>query len=214
MTFKKNVFIWGAGGQGRIILDILKQNKEVKICGFIDSNKEIWGKTIDKIKILGGKDELQKLKKRGIKMGFVAIGDNKIRSEIARYLNKQGFSLINVIHPKAIVAKNVLLGQNIAICMGALVATGAVIKDNVIINSGAIIEHQNIIENGAHIASGAKLAGHVIVGEKAFVGIGSTVIQYKKIGENSIIGAGAVVIKDIPNNVAAVGVPAKIIKHF
>ena len=44
------------------------------------------------------------------------------------------------------------------------------------------------------------------------MGIGSTVINNIKIGKGSIIGAGATVIKNIPENVVAVGVPAKIIK--
>ena len=34
------------------------------------------------------------------------------------------------------------------------------------------------------------------------------------IGDNAIIGAGAVISKDIPENMIAVGVPAKVIKSI
>jgi acetyltransferase-like isoleucine patch superfamily enzyme len=49
-------------------------------------------------------------------------------------------------------------------------------------------------------------------GESSFIGIGTTIIQGIKIGKNVNIGAGSVVIKDIPDNVIAVGNSAKIIK--
>ncbi|MBA7532225.1 Maltose O-acetyltransferase [subsurface metagenome] len=49
-------------------------------------------------------------------------------------------------------------------------------------------------------------------GELSFIGIGATMILGIKIGKNVTIGAGSVVIKDIPDNVIALGNPAKIIK--
>jgi sugar O-acyltransferase (sialic acid O-acetyltransferase NeuD family) len=210
---KEKIFIWGAGGQGRVVLDILRTAKNFEIQGFIDSDKKIKNKDIDGVKILGDKSYLDTLWKKGVKAGIVAIGDNEKRCQIADYLKGRKFKLINAIHPQSAVATNVSIGNNVTINAGAIVGTYAVIEDNVIINTGAIIEHENIIRNGAHIASGVQLAGCVEVGEKTLVGIGATVIQYIKIGKNSVVGAGAVVLNDIKDNVVAVGIPAKIIKE-
>ena len=44
------------------------------------------------------------------------------------------------------------------------------------------------------------------------VGAGAQILGPVKIGDNARIGAGAVVIIDIPDNMTAVGVPAKIIE--
>lgn len=41
-----------------------------------------------------------------------------------------------------------------------------------------------------------------------------TIVSGVRIGENTIIAAGAVVTKDIPANVVAGGVPAKVIKNI
>jgi len=42
--------------------------------------------------------------------------------------------------------------------------------------------------------------------------MGASVIQGRTIGRWSIVGSGAVAISDIPANVTAVGVPAKVIE--
>ena len=209
---KEKIFIWGAGGQGKVVLEILRNSNNFDVASFIDSNKKLQNKNIEGVKVFGGKSYLDALWKKGIKAGIVAVGDNEKRCQIADYLKKRKFKLVNAIHPRAAVATNVSLGTNVTINAGAIISTYSVIEDNVIINTGAIIEHENIIRNGAHIASGVQLAGGIEVGEKTLVGIGATAIQYLKIGKNSVIGAGAVVLNDIGDSVVAVGIPAKVIK--
>lgn len=54
------------------------------------------------------------------------------------------------------------------------------------------------------------MSGLVIVGEGTYIGTRASVIQSVKIGKFSIIGAGSVVIKDVPDRMKVVGVPAKI----
>jgi len=208
------IFIFGASGQGKVVLDILRENKNFEICGFVDNNKQLKGKVIDGIKVLGDSSTLDDLKQQGIQGCIVAMGDTRDRYKVANELKQKGFYLINAIHARASIATNVLIGNNVTISIGAVICAHSVIEDNVIINSGAIVEHDNIIRNGAHVGPGARLAGKVEVGEKTFVGIGATVIQNIKIGKNSIIGAGAVVLGDIPDNVVAVGVPAKVIRSI
>lgn len=52
----------------------------------------------------------------------------------------------------------------------------------------------------------------IIIGDNVWLGSKVTVLKGVKIGNNTIIGASAVVTKDIPSNVIAVGVPAKVVK--
>lgn len=40
-----------------------------------------------------------------------------------------------------------------------------------------------------------------------------TVLKGVSIGANSVVGANSLVTKDIPNNVIAAGIPAKVIKN-
>ena len=60
---------------------------------------------------------------------------------------------------------------------------------------------------------GRCLASNVHIDELTYIGGGASVIQGVRIGKGVIIGAGAAVIDNIPDNVTAVGVPARVIKH-
>lgn len=56
--------------------------------------------------------------------------------------------------------------------------------------------------------------GKIIIKKNARIGTHSTVMPKVTIGENSIIGAFSFVNKDVPDNVLAYGVPAKIVKRL
>ena len=62
------------------------------------------------------------------------------------------------------------------------------------------------------INPGVHLAGDVTLGEGCYVGMGTNIMQRRSIGSWTVIGAGAAVVQDLPANVTAVGVPARVIK--
>ena len=106
------------------------------------------------------------------------------------------------------------------------------IGDNVFINAGCKFQDQGGIYIGDETFMGHNVVlatlDHDIDPEKRYmlhpapirigkrVWIGSNVVITKgvTIGDNSVIAAGAVVTKDIPANVVAGGVPARVIKEI
>lgn len=66
--------------------------------------------------------------------------------------------------------------------------------------------------NGVPMINQDYLDSDIIIEDDVWIGAGSVITAGVKIGKGSIIAAGAVVTKDIPSNVIAGGVPAKIIK--
>ena len=56
--------------------------------------------------------------------------------------------------------------------------------------------------------------GEVYLKENCKIGSHSTVMPNVTIGKNSIIGANSLVLSDIPDNVVAFGVPAKVIRKI
>lgn len=207
------IAIVGAGGHGRVVLDILVRAGGHEVVGFIDSNAKLVGRRVDGCPILGTVDDLPRLRETaGIEGVVIAIGDNGVRRAFADRAEREGFELVNAIHPSANLARNVTLGRNLVIAAGALVCAHCHVGDSVILNTGSIVDHESMIGPGAHVCPGARLAGRVTVEAGAFVGIGATVIQNVRIGCEAVVGAGAVVIEDVAPMTTVVGVPARVVK--
>lgn len=207
------IVILGAGGHGRVVLDILRATGRYRPVGFVDANADLRGQRVDGLEVLGDASLLEDLAQEGIGGVIVAIGDNAVRRKYAERAAELNLELVNAIHPSANIAGTATVGRNVVIAAGALVCAHCRIGDSVILNTGCIVDHESIIANAAHICPGAKLAGRVVVDSGAYVGIGATVIQNVHIGTDAIIGAGTVVIRHIPPAVTAVGVPARILKR-
>lgn len=207
-----DVVIVGAGGHGKVVLDILRAAGKDKAVGFVDADVSLAGTSVGGLAVIGPANTLPKLRQQKVRGAIIAIGDCRARVQYAELLREQGFELINAIHPTASVSPTASLGVNVVVAAQAAVCTEASIADSVIINTAAVVDHECMVGLGAHICPGAHLAGRVRVGAGVFVGLGANVIQCLSIGDYAVIGAGAVVILDVPAHATAVGVPARVIK--
>jgi len=205
------ILIVGAGGHGKVVLDILRASGHHSPAGFVDADESLAGTTIGGLPVFGPPNQLPKLARK-IKHAIIAIGDNRTRQSYAKILVDHGFELISAIHPKAIVSGSAKVGSNVVITAGAIVCAEATIEDSAIINTAAIVDHECEIGRAAHICPSVALAGRVRVGEGAFVGLGAKVIPCISIGEHAIVGAGSVVTKDVPAYAVVVGNPARVLK--
>ncbi len=205
--------IVGAGGHGRVVLDIFRQAYNADPIGFVDGDSNLRGRRIDGLEVLGDAAETGILTAREVDSAIVAIGDNATRNMYMQALRAQGIRLINAVHPRASVADTARLGQNVVIAAGAVVCAHCRIDDSCIINTASIIDHESLIGRATHVCPGARLAGRVVVEDFAFVGIGATIVQCLTIGRGSVVGAGAVVLRDVPAFTTVVGVPARPIRE-
>jgi sugar O-acyltransferase (sialic acid O-acetyltransferase NeuD family) len=209
----RRVLILGAGGHGRVVLDILLQANRHHVVGFLDNNPAIRGRRIDGVPVYGGIDDLERFAQELDATGvIVAIGDNGTRRGLAREVDAAGLELINAVHPSATLAHNATIGRNVVIAAGCVICAHCQIGGSAILNTGCIIDYQTMIGEGTHICPGVRIAGRVKVEAGAFVGIGATVIPNITLGCESIVGAGSVVTEDVPPLCTVVGVPARQIK--
>ncbi len=208
------VLIIGAGGHAQVVADILLRahaaGEAALPVGYIDNNPALQGKEILGLPVLGVSDQRTHCTYEGL---IVAIGDNQKRQTLIEQFEQQGERLIIACHPAAIVSPDVRIGAGTMICAGAIVNTGSVIGSGVILNTGCTLDHHNQIDDAVHVAPGVHTGGDVSIGKGTLVGIGTTVMPRCHIGQWSIIGAGSVVTTNIPDNVVAVGSPAKVIKE-
>ena len=87
------------------------------------------------------------------------------------------------------------------------------------INAKKGVTIENKVQIGSHcsiysISTIDNTAGKVVLKENCKIGSHTTILPGVTIGRNSIIGANSLVNKDIPSNVIAFGVPAKIVRKI
>jgi len=141
----------------------------------------------------------------------VAIGHASTRLHWIQQLQDAGFYLPVLIHPTAWVSPSAQLGPASVVFAQVAVQAQVCIGKGVILNSGCSVDHDAQLADGVHICPGARLAGDVKVGACSWIGIGASVIQQVCIGSDVTVGSGAAVVRDLPNSVTAVGVPARVV---
>lgn len=199
------LYIYGAGGHGKVALHaLLAQGHQV--AGFIDDcvRGEYSGLPVYAPSELGDA--------RTCNIHF-AIGNNSTRQQLQSRWQGLGSMVRSAIHPAAVIYPGARLGAGCLVAAGAVIGPDATLGEGCIVNHNAVVDHDSIVEPYCHIAPGATLGGDVRLGEGCLVGAGTNILQCLTIGRNVTIGAGAVVIRDLPDNVTAVGVPARIIEN-
>ncbi len=204
---------FGAGGHGKVVIEILRAMREYEVVGLLERKPELRGTRVLGVEVLGDDDLMAQLKQRGVNHAFIGlgtIGDTRLRRQLYEKVSGFGFLIVRAIHPTAVIAESANIGVGPTIMAGAIVNADASIGSNVIINTGAIVEHDCMIGDHSHIATGARLAGAVEIGAGSHIGLGAMIRQGIRVGEGALVGAGAVVVKDVPAWTTVIGVPAKI----
>ena len=74
-------------------------------------------------------------------------------------------------------------------------------------------QRERMLAGDLYIANEPELAADSLR-SNVWLGGGVIVLPGVNIGENTVVGAGAVVTRDLPANVVAVGVPARVIRRL
>ena len=197
---EKRLIIIGASGHGKVVADIALLNGYRDIV-FLDDDEDI--KECAGFPVIGKTMEAKRMS--GDKV--IAIGNTTIRERIQNDLKT-----VTLIHPNAIIGRNVEIGEGTVVMAGAVINTYARIGKGCIINTSASVDHDCRVGNYVHVAVGAHICGMVEVGECTWIGAGAIIVNNTLICRDCTIGAGAVVLKDITDKGVYVGVPAQRIK--
>jgi sugar O-acyltransferase (sialic acid O-acetyltransferase NeuD family) len=211
----KRVVIIGAGGHGREVADILRDcartERESELIGFVDDNRDLHGLNLDGLPVLGDFSWFEGESQTDIAV-VCAVGSPRTCRHLVERARGIGLSFASAISPLAHISPYARVGEGVTVFPNVIINTGVCVDSHSIQKVGVAVSHDSTIGPYSNINPGARIAGNVTVGEGCYVGMGANVIQGRVIGPWSVIGAGAVVIRDLPANVTAAGVPAKIIK--
>jgi len=204
------VVIIGAGGHARVVADAM-QACGVLLTGFVTPEIERAFGVLEGIERIGDDKDLLARNPRDFVLvnGVGSTGSPHARRDVFVKFKSAGFSFASIVHPRAIVASHVSMGEGAQIMAGAVVQTGVRIGANSIVNTGAIVDHDTCLGDHVHVGPGAALSGDVIVGAVSHIGSGASVIQGRRIGDEVVVGAGAAVVSNVESGSTVVGVPAR-----
>jgi len=198
------MYLYGAGGHSKVVLDILQSLGQRVEAVFDDepATAKLQGVAVRNGLRAAGPEAFRALDAPLI----LCVGDNARRAALARLLSVE---YGQAIHGSAIISQQASVGCGTVVLHGAVIQTAAQLGKHVIINALACVAHDVQIEDFVHVCPHATLCGHVEVGEGTLVGSGAVVIPCVRIGRWCTIGAGAVVVRDVPDYSTVVGNPAR-----
>jgi sugar O-acyltransferase (sialic acid O-acetyltransferase NeuD family) len=208
----KRVVIIGAGGHGREVAEILRNShRDSTVLGFVDDKTDRDQKVINDLPILGGWSWFEGVDRSELFV-ICAVGLPQIRKRLVARAASLGLSFCNAVASSAYISPTAKIGRGVMIFPNAVISSDCVVGDHSIVNVGATISHDSLLGCYATVNPGVHVAGNVSVEDGCYLGIGSNIIHGVSIGAWSVVGGGAVVTCDLPGDVTAVGVPARVIK--
>lgn len=202
-------YIYGAGGLGLETVDILLDaidsgmQEPHQVCFLVD-NPESGS--------INGMPVVSSEKVRAGSRVTIAVGEPALRSVLLAKAKGMGLIPSTIVSPKAFVSPLAAIGSGSIVAPFASIQSLAVVRDNVSINTQAIIGHHVSIGHGAVISSQVNLGGSCTVGDCSYIGMGACILEGICVGSWSVLGMGSVLYKDIPDEMIALGNPARAVR--
>lgn len=213
----KKIVIIGAGGFARevkfLIEEINKPDEQFEFLGYLVSDLKELNDNDSKEEILG---ELSWLKSADHPIS-VAIGIGnpasrlKVAGEIKALAPDTNFPPL--IHPNVVYDRSsCIIDEGVIVCASCVLTVNVRLLPFAMLNLCCTVGHEAVIGAGCVLNPTVNISGGVVLEEAVLVGTGAQVLQYIRIGNNATLGAGACATKNLPSDVIAVGIPAKVIK--
>lgn len=166
-----NWVVYGGGGHARVVGDAIKLNNEELVSYFDDNNKDLL--LINGVPVSSYHESVEQQSKL-----IIGIGNNEIRRNISKYIVHE-FGV--VVHPKATIADDVLIGEGSVILAGAVIQSGAIIGKHVVINANVTVDHDAVIGDFCSVYPNSYIGGGAKVGKGVTIEACSSVARLAEI---------------------------------
>lgn len=207
---KKKLIIIGARGWGREVLWAVESNKSsfgMTVKGFLDDD-------VHALDGLNGKfppilSSVEDYEVCTDDLFFCALGDADVRKHYAEIIERKGGRFVSIIHPKASVSPNAVIGD------GSYIDENVTLSDNVHVGRHAIVQRLSTLGHDMKIGDYVTIGAYTFCGGNSSVGdcstlhVRTTLLHNVNVGTNAVVGAGSVVIKKVKDGDHVFGNPAK-----
>ena len=193
------VLVYGAGGHGKTLVELIKSMHIYHVVGVVDDH--VPAQTlIAGVPVLGTADILAECYQRGMRLavnGVGGIGNVGVRLQVFEILAKQHFTCPAIVHPSAWVEDSAVLDAGVQVLAHAYVGSDAHVGFGSVLNVGVCFSHDVVVGKVTNFSPGATLGGNVVVGDYTQVGMNASINLGVKVGSRARIGNGATVKADV-----------------
>lgn len=206
------LIIVGAGGLGVEVLWAAQAMACWEILGYADANREKVGGSHFGDRVVCQPDRI--VERFGPETWFLlAIGENRIRRDLASLLESQGLQPATIVHPQARRAPSVQVAAGSYIAPGATLAPHCRVGRHVLVNINAVVGHECQIGDFSQICPGAVVTGQCRLGLGAFVGTNACLQPGTAVGDWASVGASSFAVAQVQAGETVIGVPARPVFH-
>ena len=202
----KQLVIIGAGRFGREVSAYAEESMpDVKVKGFLDSRADVLDGFAGYPPIIGTVEDYA----IGPDDVFVCgVGEVDSRLAYAEAVERRGGRFVSIVHPKAYVGRNVVIGDGSVIAPGAIISNDTVIGRHVVVNSFSLVSHDCRVGDGCVLAPYSTPGSMATLGRCVFMGMKSCMIPGNSLGDDVYVAAGALVTKSYGSGGLLIGLPA------
>ncbi len=206
----RSLFIYCAGGFGREVMDVARRHNTAHrswdAIHFIDDvceSDERYGARV--FRFQAACDSLQHHDGEVV----IASGEPAVREMLRNRLLENGLALGSLVDTSTIVVGSAVISSGVVITPLCSISSDSTISPNVAVNTMSIVGHDVVVGEDSVISSMVNIGGKCRIGKRSYIGMGTLIKEGVTIGDDVIVGMGSVVYSDIPDNMIALGNPAR-----
>lgn len=182
--------IVGAGGYGRLALDVLiASGFESWVIGFYDDAHAVLPDRVRGFPVLGDVGMLKSMLSVEAVHVVVAITDNAVRLRLANSIRALGARFFTAVHPASYASAEAVVGDGSVLAAGAVVHPDAAVGSHCYVGPGAVVDRDAIVGAGAWVSAGAVVGPGARVGARAVLGQNASVGRKAVVKENAEVAA-------------------------
>ena len=188
------IAIVGAGGYGRVALDVLVAGGFAAwVIGFYDDAHAALPDGVRGYPVLGDVGMLKSMLSVEAVHVIVAITDNAARLRVANSIRVLGAEFFTAVHPLAYVSAEARIGDGTVLAAGAVVHPDAAVGSHCYVGPRAVVDRDAVVGAGTWVSAGAIVGAGARVGARAVLGQNASVGRKAAVGEDGRVRALSVV---------------------
>lgn len=207
---RKKTILYGNGLYGAIIYQNILDEGALEIAGCTADREFVREETFQGLPLVPFED-VEKIYPPGDFTMLVVIAFANMRARESMFVKAKGkgYRLENYISSRAVLSRELTMGENNIVNEGAVLGPFGRLGDNNMIRPNTYIGHGCKIHSHCYIAPGSHIGGECEIKDLSFVGIGATLIDGITLERETLVGAGSLVLRRSEPYSKYVGSPAK-----